>query len=55
MRLEIGIAAQPLLNRVLDDDTVDRGYVRTLFDAIIILLTSGLDLLYLHLSGIRQC
>ena len=55
MRLEIGIAAQPLLNRVLDDDTVDRGYVRTLRDAIITLLMSGLDFSYLHLSRIRQC
>ena len=55
MLSEIGIAAQSLLNRVLDDDTVDRGYVRTLFDAVIILLTSGLDLSYLHLSRVRQC
>ena len=30
-RSEVGIAAQPLLNNALDEDTLDRGYVHVVF------------------------
>jgi len=55
MKLDVGIAAQSLLNDALDEDRLDKGYVRTLLTLFLAdLLIRRTDPLHLDLLGVQQ-